>query len=127
MRGYNFNTIVPMKARLSLKQTIAELLIQLLVKVIYKMKCILSFRNKFKELQMKSTLIAFFCCLLFAVSLASDNPQAACYDKCNKEHMACVNDCVISDDNSFQCLWKCRNDYYGCTAGCYKPPIPGAQ
>lgn len=40
-----------MKARLSLKQTIAELLIQLLVKVIYKMKCILSFRNKFKELQ----------------------------------------------------------------------------
>ncbi len=67
-------------------------------------------------------MIAFVCCLLFAVSFAAENQ--ACYDNCNNEHITCVQDCAQSGNNDFQCLWKCRNDYYGCTAGCYKPPVP---
>lgn len=71
---------------------------------------------------MKSVLIALLCGLLFAASFASKNQ--ACYDDCNKEHIKCVGDCVNNGNNSFKCLWECRNNYYACTAGCYQPPSP---
>ena len=71
--------------------------------------------------QMKSAFIAsIICCLLIAVSSTSNDGNQACYDKCNNVHIKCVEHCA-GGNNDFKCLWKCRNDYYGCTAKCYAP------